>query len=264
MKPSHRSRPVKRTALTLISAAVFASLPALVGAGDWHSAGTDVGYEIDGEAFEGYLSKAEGEARGTVLLVHDWDGIDDYERKRADMLAKLGYDTFAVDLYGEGNRPQETGAKKAETQRLYRDRERMQALTAGGLDFAREQGVPEETVVMGYCFGGAVVLEAARNGLLDDVRGYTTFHGTLATPEDQRWQDPGAPVLIAHGGADSMISMNDVATLSRELEDVGATYEIEVYSAAPHAFTVFDTPRYQERADRKSWDAFTDLLDESF
>ena len=247
-----------------ICSALLLALPPLATAGDWQPSGTDIGYEIDGEAFEGYLSKADGEARGTVLLVHDWDGIDDYERQRADMLARMGYDTFAVDLYGEGNRPQETGAKKAETQRLYRDRARMQALTAGGLDFARSRGVPEETVVMGYCFGGAVVLEAARNGLLDDVRGYATFHGTLATPEDQRWQNPDAPVLIAHGGADSMISMDDVATLSRELEAVDATYEIEVYSGAPHAFTVFDTARYQERADRKSWGAFTDLLEEAF
>ena len=254
---------------TSISAAVcsgilYAAQPALADAADWQPAGSDVGYEVDGEAFEGYLSEADGEARGTVLLVHDWDGIDDYERRRADMIADMGYDTFALDLYGEGNRPQETGARKAETQRLYQDRARMQALTAGGLDFAREQGVPAPTVVMGYCFGGAVVLEAARNGLLDDVRGYATFHGTLATPGDQSWQDPGAPVLIAHGGADSMISMDDVATLSRELEAVGATYEIEVYSGAPHAFTVFGTARYQARADRKSWAAFTDLLDEAF
>jgi len=257
-------RAFRSTSAAVCGGLLLAAVPVLATADDWQPAGSDVGYEIDGEAFDGYLSQADGEARGTVLLVHDWDGIDDYERQRADMLAQMGYDTFAVDLYGEGNRPQETGAKKAETQRLYQDRTRMQALTAGGLDFAREQGVPEETVVMGYCFGGAVVLEAARNGLLDEVQGYATFHGTLATPENQQWQNPGAPVLIAHGGADSMISMDDVATLSRELEAVGATYEIEVYSGAPHAFTVFGTGRYQERADHKSWAAFTDLLEEAF
>ena len=232
--------------------------------GNWEPDGEDVGYQVDGEAFTGYLSPAEGESRGTVLVIHDWDGIDDYERKRADMLAEMGYDAFAVDLYGKGNRPQETGAKKAETQRLYRDRERMQHLTRAGLDFAREQGVAEATVVMGYCFGGAVVLEAARNGLIDQARGFATFHGGLGTPEGQSWSDPGAPLLIAHGGADSMISMTDVATLSGELEAVDATYTIEVYSGAPHAFTVFDTGRYQERADEQSWAAFTGLLERVF
>ncbi|MFW5954357.1 MAG: dienelactone hydrolase family protein [Guyparkeria sp.] len=234
------------------------------GALAWQPAGEDLAYEVDGESFEGYLSKTEGKARGTVLIIHDWDGIDDYERKRADMIADMGYDAFAVDLYGEGNRPQETGAKKAETERLYKDRDRMQALTRAGAEFAREQDVAGPAVIMGYCFGGAVVLEAARNGIIDDVRGYASFHGGLATPEGQQWTDPEAPVLIAHGGADSMISMDDVASLSRELESVGATYEIEVYSGAPHAFTVFDTEAYQERADRKSWQAFADLLDEAF
>ena len=231
--------------------------------GMWQAEGEDVDYEVDGEAFTGYLSPAEGESRGTVLIIHDWDGIDDYERKRADMVAGLGYDAFAADLYGKGNRPEETGAKKAETQRLYADRERMQKLTRAGLEFAREQGVAEDTVVMGYCFGGAVVLEAARNGLIDQARGFATFHGGLSTPENQSWSNPGAPLLIAHGGADSMISMNDVASLSAELEAVGATYTIEVYSGAPHAFTVFDTERYQRRADEQSWAAFTELLDQA-
>jgi len=254
----------------LLAAAVGWQLPAAAmdgqgdGQGSWEPGGEDIGYQVDGEAFTGYLAPADGTSRGTVLLIHDWDGIDDYERQRADMLAEMGYDAFAVDLYGKGNRPQETGAKKTETQRLYQDRERMQTLTRAGLAFAREQGVAEETVVMGYCFGGAVVLEAARNGLIDQARGYATFHGGLGTPEGQSWSDPGAPMLIAHGGADSMISMNDVATLSGELEAVGATYTIEVYSGAPHAFTVFDTPRYQERADEQSWAAFTDLLDRAF
>ena len=251
---------------SLLAAGLVAQGPALADnhGGSWEPSGEDIGYEVGNETFEGYLSPAEGESRGTVLVIHDWDGIDDYERQRADMIAAMGFDAFAVDLYGKGNRPQETGAKKAETQRLYQDRERMQTLTRAGLDFARDQGVAEETVVMGYCFGGAVVLEAARNGLIDQARGFATFHGGLGTPEGQRWSDPGAPILIAHGGADSMISMNDVATLSGELEDVGATYTIEVYSGAPHAFTVFGTGAYQERADQQSWTAFTELLDEAF
>ncbi len=255
-------------AVSLAAAGLAAGMawgnPALAQSDDWQANGQDLNYPVDGEVFTGYLSPAEGESRGTVLLVHDWDGIDDYERQRADMLAESGYDAFAVDLYGEGNRPQETGAKKAETQRLYQDRARMQKLTTAGLDFARQQGVAPETVIMGYCFGGAVVLEAARNRIADNVKGYATFHGSLATPKGQEWQNPDAPILIAHGGADSMISLDDVATLGRELEDVDATYEIEIYSGAPHAFTVFGTGAYQARADQKSWAAFEDLLDEAF
>jgi dienelactone hydrolase len=263
-RQAHRQARLLAGTLLLVTG-LAGQAPALADpTADWSPSGKDIDYSVGDEAFTGYLSRAEGEARGTVLVIHDWDGIDDYERQRADMIAAMGFDAFAADLYGKGNRPQETGAKKAETQRLYQDRDRMQTLTRAGLAFAREQGAPDETVVMGYCFGGAVILEAARNGIIDHAAGYAAFHGTLATPEGQRWEDPGVPVLIAHGGADKVVPMSDVASLSEELETVGATYTIEVYSGAPHAFTVFGTSRYQERADRQSWNAFETLLDEAF
>jgi len=223
-------------------------------------AGEAVTYEVDGAAYEGYHADAGADARGLVLIIHDWDGLTDYERKRADMLAEMGYDAFAVDLYGKGNRPVETGAKKAETGRLYNDREKMRTLILAGLEEARRLG-GGEAVVMGYCFGGAATLELARSGQAENVAGYASFHGGLSTPEGQSYAADTPPLLIAHGGADSSITMDDVAQLSRELEAAGVTYEIEVYSGAPHAFTVFGSDRYQERADRKSWDAFSELLE---
>ena len=225
-------------------------------------AGQDLAYDVGDEAFQGYLSPAEGDARGTVIVIHDWDGLDDYERRRADMLADLGYDAFAIDLYGQGNRPVETAAKKAETAKLYQDRERMRTLTLAGLTEARAQGASGSAVVMGYCFGGAVVLELARSGEAEDVAGFATFHGGLATPEGQAYAADTPPILVAHGGADQSISLDDVASLGKELEAADATYQIEVYSGAPHAFTVFGGDRYQQRADALSWDAFLALLDE--
>ncbi|MFO8045710.1 MAG: dienelactone hydrolase family protein [Halomonas sp.] len=226
-------------------------------------AGEDLVYEVDGEAFEGYLASAEGESRGTVLIIHDWDGLDDYERRRADMLAKQGYDAFAADLYGQGNRPQEVEKKRTETARLYEDRERMRTLTLAGLTEARQRGAAEEAVVIGYCFGGAVALELARSGEAASVQGYASFHGGLATPEGQQWPENVGPLLIAHGGADSAIPMSQVATLAEELEAAEATYEIQVYSGAPHAFTVFGSDAYRERADAKSWAAFLELLEKA-
>ncbi|TDB04629.1 dienelactone hydrolase family protein [Halomonas marinisediminis] len=222
--------------------------------------GEEIPYRVDGEAFAGYLSLAEGQSRGSVLIIHDWDGLDDYERRRADMLAELGYDAFAVDLYGQGNRPAEIEAKKAETARLYEDRERMRTLTLAGLAEARAQGAANDAVIMGYCFGGAVVLEMARSSEAEDVHGFASFHGGLSTPEGQSWPEGAGPILIAHGGADAMISLEDVATLGNELESAGATYQIEIYSGAPHAFTVFGSDAYRQRADERSWRAFQELL----
>jgi len=240
---------------TLLTAAVaLTAAPAL--------AGEAVTYEVDGAAYEGYLATPDGEPTGLVLVIHDWDGLGAYEERRADMLAELGYAAFAADLYGAGNRPESIDARKAETAALYEDRDAMRARILGGLATARERVGDLPAVVMGYCFGGAATLELARSGAAEDVVAYTSFHGGLATPEGQSWEGVDAFVLVAHGGADSSISLDDVAQLGRELEAAGTPYEIQIYSGAPHAFTVFGSERYQERADEQSWAAFTDLVAE--
>jgi dienelactone hydrolase len=222
-------------------------------------AGEAVTYDVGSETFEGYRAKASGESKGLVFVIHDWDGHTSYEQKRADMLAELGYDTFAVDLFGKGNRPVETADKKAATGKLYADRERMRSLLLGGLAEARK-GSKAQAVVMGYCFGGAAALELARSGKATDIAGYASFHGTLKTPEGQSYPSETAPIFVAHGGADSSVPMDDVAALSKELEKAGVEYEIQVYSGAPHGFTEWESERYQKRADEQSWDAFKDFL----
>ena len=224
-------------------------------------AGEAVTYDVSGQPYEGYVAEAEGDSKGLVLVIHDWDGLTDYERRRADMLAEMGYDAFAVDLYGQGNRPESTEAKKAETGKLYQDREAMRARILAGLQAGREATGETEAVVMGYCFGGAAVLELARSGEAKDVAGYTTFHGGLATPEGQSYPQSTAPILIAHGGADASIPIDDAAGLAKTLEETGVPYELEIYSGAPHAFTVFGSDRYRELADTKSWTSFTNFLE---
>jgi dienelactone hydrolase len=85
-----------------------------------------VEYEVGGEQFEGYFAAADDPA-GLVVIVHDWDGLDDYERTRADMLAEMGYDAFAVDLFGAGNRPEATEDRVAATRAVLGDPERLRA-----------------------------------------------------------------------------------------------------------------------------------------
>ena len=222
-------------------------------------AGQKVTYSSNGASYEGYSAAAKGASKGLVLVIHDWDGLTGYEEKRAEMIAAQGYDAFAVDLYGKGNRPVETGAKKGETGKLYKDREKMRRLILAGLSEARKS-FKGKTVVMGYCFGGAAVLELARSGKASNVAGYATFHGGLKTPKGQSYPKSTAPILIAHGGADKAIPMDQVADLSKELEAAGVSYEMQVYSGAPHAFTVIGSPRYRKVADTQSWSAFSGFL----
>lgn len=215
-------------------------------------------YNVNGSDYEGYWASVDDNAP-LVLLVHDWDGLTDYEIKRAQMLNNLGYNVFAVDLFGKGIRPTKIEDRRQHTSELYKDRNKLRALMQGGLDFASSLTKNSaNTVVMGYCFGGAAVLESARAGM--DVKGFVTFHGGLSTPEGQTYEETKAPILVLHGTADSAITMDQFADLATELEAQQVNHEMITYSGAPHAFTVFDSPRYRKNADEKSWKRFTEFL----
>jgi dienelactone hydrolase len=241
----------------VLGTATLALAPALALAGE------EVVYDVDGQPYAGYYAAPESDPQGLVLIIHDWDGLTDYEERRADMLAEMGYAAFAVDLYGQGNRPETVEARRAETGKLYEDRDAMRSRILGGLEAARER-TDLPAVVMGYCFGGAATLELARSGEAEDVTGYASFHGGLQTPEGQSWEGVEEPLLVMHGGADTSVTMAHVATLAQELEAAGTPYEIQIYSGAPHGFTEFTSDRYQERADHESWQAFADFLADQF
>ncbi len=244
---------MRRWILAIITAIAVQPLTILAAA-----TGTTVTYEVDGQAYEGYYVSPAKNAP-LVLLIHDWDGLTDYEVKRADMLAGMGYAVFAADLFGAGVRPTKVTDKRQHTGELYKDRAKMRALMMGALDTAAVKGADTgSAVAMGYCFGGAAVLELARSGA--NLKGFATFHGGLKTPQGQDYANTKGEVLVMHGSADSAITMDQFAALTNELEKAGVKHQMVTYSGAPHAFTVFDSARYREDADRKSWALFSDFL----
>jgi dienelactone hydrolase len=136
----------------------------------------------------------------------------------------------------------------------------MRRLISSALDTAKAQGLnTENAVIVGYCFGGAAVLEFARSGA--DLKGFVTFHGGLETPEGQDYSLAKGKFLVLHGTADTAVTMEHFANLAKDLEANHVEHEMITYGGAPHAFTVFDNERYREDADKKSWQRFTDFLD---
>ncbi len=228
------------------------------------SAGADgkhITYEVNGEPYEGYYISHSPDAP-LIMIIHDWDGLTDYEVKRANMLAGMGYAVFAADLFGAGIRPTEVKDKRQHTGELYKDREKMRAILNGALQTAKSKGGNiNNAVVMGYCFGGAAVLEYARSGA--DLKGFVTFHGGLSTPEGQDYSKTKGNILILHGTADANITMDHFAELAAEMESKGVAHEMITYSGAPHAFTVFGSDRYRKDADEKSWKRFLEFLKET-
>ncbi len=240
---------MKRT-LILVSALLASPVAA--------AAGGPVAYEVNGQSYQGYFT-APSAGAPLVLLIHDWDGLTDYEVRRAEMLAGMGYAVFAADLFGAGVRPTRLEDKRQHTGELYADRKKMRALMQGALTAAKSKGADAgNAVTMGYCFGGAAVLELARSGAA--LKGFVTFHGGLKTPAGQDYADAKGRLLILHGTADTAITMEQFAALGDELEQAGVAHEMIAYGGAPHGFTVFGSGSYREDADRKSWRRFTGFL----
>lgn len=227
------------------------------------SSGKFVTYNVDGTDYEGYYSSPSKNAP-LVFLVHDWDGLNDYEVKRVQMLHDMGYATFAIDMFGKGVKPQTVPEKKALTGALYKDREKMRKLQYGAYDYAKELGANvNNAVIIGYCFGGTTILEFARSGV--DLKAFIPFHGGLKTPEGQSVSNIKGEVAVFHGTADKAISMDEFATFAKELEGAKITHEMHTYSGAPHAFTNFNSKtRYHKEADRKSWLRMSQYLGEIF
>lgn len=225
------------------------------------AAGTTVDYQVGGETYEGYyISPSPGAP--LILLVHDWDGLGEYEIRRSQMLAAEGYAVFAADMFGKGMRPDQMDDRRRLTNALYQDRAKMRKLLHGALDTAAAKGANvDNAVAIGYCFGGTVILELARAG--GSLKGFVSFHGGLTTPEGQNYAETQGSILILHGTADTAVTMDDFAQLAKELEHHNTVHEMTTYSGAPHAFTVFGSDRYREDADRKSWQRFLGYLQET-
>ncbi|PWG63006.1 dienelactone hydrolase family protein [Spiribacter halobius] len=224
-----------------------------------------VEYEVDGEPFVGYLAyddAVEGERPG-VLVVHEWWGLDDYARRRAEELAELGYTAFALNMYGKGKLAEHPEDAQAFMQATLGDRRAMEARFAAGLSILQAHATtdPERIAAQGYCFGGAVVLNMARLGL--DLDGVVSFHGSLGSDIEAEPGSVEAKVLAFTGGADPFVPAEQVAGFVEEMQTAQAELRLVSYPGVQHSFTVpdadetgakFDLPMaYDRRADRHSW-----------
>jgi dienelactone hydrolase len=221
-------------------------------------------YTIGDQTFEGYVATntALEETKGTVLIVHDWDGLTQYEMRRAEMLAALGYTAFAIDVYSTQVNPQGFEEYRAASGAMYADRATFQERLLGAIDeVANIPGGTDNIIMIGYCFGGAAVLEAARAGA--DIDGFVAFHAGLGTPEGQTWDAVSAPIQFHHGSADPVSGLADLAQTLNELEAAGVEHSAGIYGGARHSFTVFNSSDYLLDADQASWSGLQTFLAET-
>jgi dienelactone hydrolase len=224
-----------------------------------------VEYKHAGTAMEGYLTydaNTTGKRPG-VLLVHRRDGMTDFTRKHADMIAKLGYVVFAADIFGKGVLPKDIPEMQAETAKYSKDRVFMRARAEAGLDMLQQNTMVDASriAVIGYCFGGTVAQELSHTGA--HVVGTIVVHGSF------RGFTPGAAknikgrVLILHGAEDPTAPLSELDLAIKELRQTQVDWQLELYSGAHHGFTTPDNPA-NERANVRAWAATQKFFAEVF
>ncbi len=233
-----------------------------------------VTYEQGGATLEGFhvYDDAVSGKRPAVLVIHQWTGLSEYEKRRSRMLAELGYNVFAADIYGKGIRPVPPESGK-EAGKYKADRALFRARISAALNVLKSDDRTEsgKIAAIGYCFGGSGVLELARSG--SDVKGVVSFHGSLdANPEmaAQAGKIP-AKILVLHGAADPYVPAAQVDAFEKEFTAAKADWQFVAYSGAVHSFTHKEAGNdptkgaaYDESADRRSWVAMKTFFAELF
>lgn len=230
----------------------------------------------DGTSLIGYYAyddSLKGKRPG-VMVVHEWWGLNDYARRRARELAQLGYAALAIDMFGGGKHTMHAAEAKEMMQQATSDAKISQARAQAGFNLLKAQPEVDQRRIaaIGYCFGGKVVLDMARQGM--DLAGVVSFHGVLATNAPAEKGKVKARVLVLNGEADSFIPASDVENFKKEMDTAGVDYQFINYPGAKHAFTSPDADRlakengidiaYNADADKASWKKMRSFFKEIF
>lgn len=235
-----------------------------------------VEYSAGDTRLRGYLAwdDAKGLKQPGVLVVHEWWGLNDYARQRAKMLAELGYTALAVDMYGEGKSSEHAAEASAFMKSVLERADVAKQRFLAALQFLREQPSVDvgKIAAIGYCFGGATVLNMARQGV--ELAAVVSFHGNLVTDTPAKPGGVKAKVLVLNGAADGFVTPQSIADFEQEMRLANADYRFVNYPGVKHGFTNPDADRlgkanqldvaYNAEADRLSWTAMRELFDSLF
>ena len=201
-----------------------------------------ISYEIDGQKFEGRLvyDNASKKLRPGLLMAPNWMGPTDAAFKQAQEIAGKDYVIFVADMYGTSVRPKNSDEAGAASKTVYADGKVMRARIEKALDVLKAQAghAPldlKRIGAIGFCFGGANVLELARDGT--DIAGVVTFHGALSKAAGVDEKPIKARILVLHGADDPFVPADQVAAFEQEMRDAKVDWELVKFGNTVHSFT---------------------------
>ena len=233
----------------------------------------DLEYKHGSDLLEGFLAfdDVKADRRPGILLFPEWYGVAKHAKARAKMLAELGYVAFAADMYGKGVRPTKFDDCAREAGKYQRDRQLMRGRGRAGLDVLRSLSEvnPNKLAGIGYCVGGTLVLELARDGA--DLSGVVTFHAALNTPRPEDAKSIKGKVLVLHGADDPLVPDAEVLAFEKEMRDAKVDWQLTSYGNTVHSFTNWDLDSdhskptaYNVNSDARSWAAMRAFFEEIF
>lgn len=230
-------------------------------------------YMHDGVTLEGHLAyddAVSGKAPG-ILVVHEWWGLNDYARSRAEDLARMGFVAFALDMYGKGKSTEHPDQAAAWMKEINASMDQWLKRAMAGLDVLEKQPQVDTArlAAIGYCFGGATVQVLAYGGA--DLKGVVSFHGSLIPPAAEQAGRTRAKILICHGAQDPMNAPETLTTYVNAMNASTINWQLIVYGGTRHSFTNPDADKrgmdalaYNPSADRRSWQHMISFFDEIF
>ncbi len=233
----------------------------------------NIEYKDGDTVLEGYLvyDDAVTEKRPGIIVVHNWMGFGPSANKKAEDLAQLGYVALAVDIYGKGVRPKNTDEAAMQATIYKSDRALLRKRALAGLNVLMSNPLVDTNrlVALGFCFGGTTALELARSGA--PLAGVVSFHGGLSTPHPEDAKNIKAKILVLHGADDPYVVDSEVRDFRKEMTDAKVDWQMVYYSNAVHSFTDQSAgtdnskgAAYNEKADKRSWEAMKEFFSEIF
>jgi dienelactone hydrolase len=231
-------------------------------------------YKIDGENYKGvvYYDENQSGKRPGIIVVHEWWGLNDYSKSRAKQLAGLGYISMAVDVFGNGEIAEDPTTAQRLAMPFYKDPLLTRKFIDAAIDLLKTYPQTDEAQIgaIGYCFGGFVVLNAAKLGA--DLKGVVSFHGGLNGVEPKKGKIK-AKILVCHGAEDEFENSN-VEEFKNNMNKADVDYDFKVYPHASHAFSnpnatekgkKHNMPiKYNEAAAKASWNDMKEFFQKLF
>ena len=230
----------------------------------------EIKYRGDGVLLKGFCAYPDrGSHLPAVLIAPTWAGRDKFVCDKAIAMAKKGYFSFAIDIYGDAKVSSSKEESAALMNSLLEDKYAL--MTRLRTAYSVVKKIPRvdklNISAIGFCFGGKCVLDMARSNM--QLKAVISFHGLLDSTVNKE-QNIDTKILVLHGYNDPMVTPEQVNRFQQEMDRRKADWQLHTFGNTYHAFTnpsandfEFGTV-FNATSNKRAWKLAEDFLRDAF